>query len=175
MKNDDGGYLEFFPGTLRTLEANILLGMPAMTVPWLSQLYHTIFSPEDKQLIPTFFVGPQYKLPVQDELHWNVEVDNLVEQCFSWFKQVNQNHVLQSELARCYEKLSGFPPARWQRKHIMACTLIGDVEKLQRYLEAFERGERLGFIPIIKQEYFERAIRLAKKHHSGELVSPVKF
>ncbi|WP_198674524.1 DUF6990 domain-containing protein, partial [Idiomarina tyrosinivorans] len=50
-----------------------------------------------------------------------------------------------------------------------------DVDRLRGYLDAFKRGDRMEFIPIIKQEYFERAIPLAEKYRSGELVSAVKF
>ena len=31
------------------------------------------------------------------------------------------------------------------------------------------------FIPMIHQEYFERAIPLAEKYRSGELISPILF
>ena len=66
-------------------------------------------------------------------------------------------------------------PGGWQFIHIIACVLKGDVERLQTYLDAFKRGDRMEFIPMIHQEYFERAIPLAEKYRSGELVSPVRF
>lgn len=94
---------------------------------------------------------------------------------FSVVLAKKQREVIAAEFARCHEKTNGFSPARWQRKHIMACVLKGDFDKIQGYLDAFKRGDRMEFIPFIKQEYLERAIPFAEKYRSGEQVSPVEF
>ncbi|WP_233009568.1 DUF6990 domain-containing protein [Rheinheimera faecalis] len=90
-----------------------------------------------------------------------------------WYQRSNTEEVLAPEFKRRYDFYNRF--GRWQFIHIIACVLKGDVEKLQTYLGAFKRGDRMEFIPIIHQEYFERAIPLAKKYRSGELISPIQF
>lgn len=174
LKDDDEGYLDFSPGTFGTGKARTLLGIPSMTLPWLLQLDQSIFSSESDKVVP-FFVGRQIKLPVSDGVIREHHIDEMVNSCFKWFHQQNQQEIIATEFSRCYEKITGFPPSGWQPKHIMACVLKGDVDRLQGYLDNFKRGERMEFIPIIKQEYFERAIPLAEKYRSDELVSPIKF
>ncbi|RUO75753.1 hypothetical protein CWI84_11725, partial [Idiomarina tyrosinivorans] len=166
LKDDGEGYLAFFPGTFGTGSTRTLLGMPSMTLPWLLQLDRSIFFSESQQVVP-FFVGRQCKLSVSDGIIREHHVDEMVENCFEWFHQQNQQETIATEFSRCYEKITGFPPAGWQPKHIMACVLKGDVDRLRGYLDAFKRGDRMEFIPIIKQEYFERAIPLAEKYRSG--------
>src|SRR5690606_35432320 len=103
----------------------------------------------------------------------DVHLAQLTDMAFDWLNQCCTEEGIRPELLRKYEIYNR--PGGWQFTHIIACVLIGDAEKLRRYLDAFKRGDRMEFIPIIQQEYFERAIPLAEKYRSGELVSPVQF
>lgn len=61
-------------------------------------------------------------------------------------------------------------------KSLLPSVLKGDVERLSDYLNAFKVGKHARFLPQLdKQEYFERALELSQKYHSGELISPVQF
>lgn len=44
-------------------------------------------------------------------------------------------------------------------RHLTALALAKDLVKLNYYLECFKKGDRLGFVPYITQEYIERAIK----------------
>lgn len=174
LKNDDEGELLVMPGVSGVPKRQQLLGMPSMNIPWHKDLDISLFQDENGFVRP-FFVGKQYRYYSESGILEEEDIDLMIDHCFEWFKQQIQPDVVAEAMARYYEKITGFPPAGWQTKHIIACVLKGDVDKLQSYLDAFKRGDRLEFIPIIQQEYFERAIPLAEKYRSGELVSPVQF
>ncbi|MED5526852.1 MAG: hypothetical protein VX447_19160 [Pseudomonadota bacterium] len=105
-----------------------------------------------------------------------LEIDRLGElqaKAFAWFEeQLKPEHIARKLRIHydVYDRGGG-----WQFTHITACIIKGDVERLKGYLAAFERGDRLDFIPLIKQEFFERAIPLAEKYRSGELIAPIEF
>lgn len=174
LKNDKEGYLSLIPNRLGGEKTIFLLGTPSMTLPWLMNLENAIIVPKDGP-VPIFFVGSQLQFAPPEGVIKDSHIDGMIAQCFEWFEQQRQPEVIAADLAKHYEIISGFPPAGWQPKHILACVLKGDVDKLQSYLDAFKRGDRMEFIPMIQQEYFERAIPLAEKYRSGELVSPVRF
>ena len=50
--------------------------------------------------------------------------------------------------------------------HLAALAEAGDVEKLQSYADAFARGDRLGFVPYITEDYIARALEIAKERAS---------
>ncbi|GAB3621022.1 hypothetical protein GCM10027417_22830 [Glutamicibacter endophyticus] len=52
-------------------------------------------------------------------------------------------------------------PGNLPVKHLAALSLAGDLDRLEHYLAAFERGDRLGFVPYIDTGYLERAITYA--------------
>ncbi|KUM52370.1 DUF6990 domain-containing protein [Rheinheimera sp. EpRS3] len=174
LKNDENGMLDIIPNVAGRLGAQYLRCMASMSLPWYVELQRQVFQEEDGFLRPLFIGGDSnFKPPagVVEEVH----LDAMIESSINWFKQQCKPSVIAADLAIHYEKRSGVPPSRWQFKHILTCVLKGDVDKLQSYLDAFKRGDRMEFIPIIQQEYFERAIPLAEKYRSGELVSPVQF
>ncbi|MDX3775566.1 hypothetical protein QE250_15720 [Chromatiaceae bacterium AAb-1] len=174
LKNDEEGMLDIIPDIAGRAGAQYLRCMPSMNLPWYVELQKQVFHDENGFLRPLFREGDlNFKSPagILTEMH----LDAMVENCINWFNQQSKLSVIAADLAIHYERRSGVPPSRWQFKHILTCVLKGDVDKLQNYLDAFKRGDRMEFIPIIKQEYFERAIPLAEKYRSGELVSPIQF
>lgn len=174
IKNDESGTLDIIPSVVGRFGAQYLRYMPSMNLPWYKELQQQVFQEKDGFLRPLFRGGDlNFKPPtgvVED-----TDLDAMLESCINWFEQQSKPSVISADLAIHYEKCSGVPPSRWQFKHILTCVLKGDVEKLQSYLDAFKRGDRMEFIPMIQQEYFERAIPLAEKYRSGELISPILF
>jgi hypothetical protein len=174
LKDDDEGELAIIPNLSGTPKRQQLLVLPSLNLPWHKQLDLQLFQGKDGFVRP-FFVGKQYRYYSESGIVEEEHIDMMIEYCFEWFKQQIQPEPVALDMKKHYEQFTGFPPAGWQPKHIMACMLKGDVEKLQSYLDAFKRGDRMEFIPMIQQEYFERAIPLAEKYRSGELISPVLF
>ncbi|RUO31147.1 DUF6990 domain-containing protein [Aliidiomarina soli] len=172
--DSDEGELAVMVGLSGTPQRQLLLALPSMNVPWHRKLYLELFQGKDGFVRP-FSVGKQYHYYSDSGILEEEHIDMMIDYCFEWFKEQIQPDVIAANITQCYEKNVCLPPARWQFTHIIACVLKGDVEKLQSYLDAFKRGDRMEFIPIIQQEYFERAIPLAEKYRSGELVSPVDF
>ncbi|MDR6634244.1 hypothetical protein J2X72_003054 [Phyllobacterium sp. 1468] len=48
------------------------------------------------------------------------------------------------------------------RRHLGALALAGDVGRLKFYQQAFERGDRLGFVPYVSKDMIDRAVEIAK-------------
>ena len=48
--------------------------------------------------------------------------------------------------------------------HLASLAIAGQTTQLAEYLENFKQGNRMGFVPYIKQDYIERALEEAKKH-----------
>ncbi len=174
LKDDDEGELAVIPNLRGTPKRQQLLALPSLNLPWHTQLDLQLFQGKDGFVRP-FFVGNQYRYYSESGVLEEEHIDMMIDYCFEWFKQHSQPAPVALDMKKHYEQITGFPPAGWQPKHIMACVLKGDVEKLQTYLDAFKRGDRMEFIPMVHHEYFERAIPLAEKYRSGELVSPVRF
>ncbi len=52
-------------------------------------------------------------------------------------------------------------PGTFPVQHFAALALTGDVDRLKSYLESFDAGDRLGFVPYITRDYIVRALELA--------------
>lgn len=174
LKDDEEGLLRVIPGKSGVPQQEQILGMPAMNLPWHQELEKSIFQ-DEKNFLHILFVGSEYHNYPDSGTIEEKDIDLMLEYCFTWFKQQSQPDVVAQAMAKYYEKPFGLPPPIWQKKHIISCVLKGDVEKLQSYLDAFKAGDRMEWIPLIQQEYFERAVPLAEKYRSGELISPVDF
>ncbi|RUO31139.1 DUF6990 domain-containing protein [Aliidiomarina soli] len=170
LKDDDVGYAHMRP-KLRGRTRKEIVGVSLVMAPrWYRTLMSALLAKEAGFLFSTgdgnVFIETEGEIT---EAH----LAELTQMALDWFHQCNTEEVIAPELKRKYEIYNR--PGGWQYTHIIACIVKGDVEKLQSYLDAFKRGDRMEFIPLIQQEYFERAIPLAEKYRSGELISPVRF
>ncbi|WP_417440287.1 DUF6990 domain-containing protein [Idiomarina sp.] len=145
--------------------------LPTLTPRWFDSLRNEIFQYESS--IPLFTTDGW---GIEISTGWKVSESNLVlmaKMINDWVHKRCSEEFIAKELKDKYRAHNR--RGTWPFIHIITCVLKGDVDKLQGYLDAFKRGDRMEFIPIIKQEYFERAIPLAEKYRSGELVSPIEF
>ncbi|RUO31158.1 DUF6990 domain-containing protein [Aliidiomarina soli] len=171
LKDDDAGYCIFY-AKLRGVPSNQIIGVaPAMGPRWFECLTNDIYQNNGGSYLFTTGDGNIF-IETGGEVT-ETHLAEITQMALDWFNKCCTEEVIAPELKRKYEIYNR--PGGWQFTHIIACVLKGDVEKLQSYLDAFKRGDRMEFIPIIQQEYFERAIPLAEKYRSGELVSPVDF
>ncbi|WP_397541069.1 DUF6990 domain-containing protein [Salinimonas profundi] len=108
-----------------------------------------------------------------DEPLNETHLDAITQQTFDWFYDCLSEEKMVPLLKRHYEIYER--PGGWQFIHIVCCVVKGDVERLQSYLDAFKAGDRMEFIPLIKQEFFEKAIPIAKAYRAGTLTLPVQF
>lgn len=170
LKDDVEGYLDLCP-KLRGIPGNQIVGVSLTMAPrWYRDLITTVLAKDQGFMFHTGDGNVFIKTGGEvTEAH----LAEITQMALDWFKKCCTEEVIRPELKRKYEIYNR--PGGWQFTHIIACVLKGDVDKLQGYLDAFKRGDRMEFIPIIQQEYFERAIPLAEKYRSGELVSPVQF
>ncbi|WKE65261.1 hypothetical protein PVT67_16590 [Gallaecimonas kandeliae] len=172
FKDDEQGLLEGYPNlkSLRNAQRSwlSLVGNPR----WFIDIKEAVFVDRGSYL----FVASSGDVEVINE-NGPLEVESagaeLQAKAFSWFEKQLQPESVAHKLRIHYDVYDR--GGGWQFTHITACIIKGDVERLKGYLAAFEKGDRLNFIPLIKQEFFERAIPLAEKYRSGELVSPVDF
>jgi len=171
LKDDEIGYLGMCPKLRQTSTYNRVAAQVVMCPRWFEELTGAIFKSGRGSYLFTKGDG-NLLFDVVGEVT-DVHLAQLTDMAFDWFNQCCTEEVIRPELLRKYEIYNR--PGGWQFTHIIACVLKGDAEKLRGYLDAFKRGDRMEFIPIIQQEYFERAIPLAEKYRSGELVSPVQF
>lgn len=65
-----------------------------------------------------------------------------------------------------YRDLPTSAPGARPLWHLGALALAGDVERLQGYQDSFRRGDRLGFVPYIKEDMIDRALEIAKDERS---------
>ncbi|MDX3775752.1 hypothetical protein QE250_16690 [Chromatiaceae bacterium AAb-1] len=169
VKDDAEGYLDLCP-KLRGIPGNQIIGVSLIMAPrWYRDLITTVLAENQGFMFHTGDGNVFIKTGGEvTEAH----LAEVTQMALDWFYQCCAEEVVVSNFKRKYES---YKPPSWQFSHIIACILKGDVEKLQTYLDAFKRGDRMDFIPIVEQEHFERAIPLAEKYRSGELVSPVEF
>ncbi|RUO28117.1 hypothetical protein CWE12_12920 [Aliidiomarina sedimenti] len=171
LKDDDMGYAHMRP-KLRGRTRKEIVGVSLVMKPrWFCHLTSEIYQNDGGSYL---FVTGDGNVFIETEGEiTEAHLTEITQMALDWFNKCCTEEVIAPELKRKYEIYNR--PGGWQFTHIIACVLKGDVEKLQSYLDAFKRGDRMEFIPIIQQEYFERAIPLAEKYRSGELISPVRF
>jgi hypothetical protein len=171
LKDDEVGYSRMSP-QLTNLTGQQKIGISLVMNPrFFCDLKTEIYQNNGGSLLFTIGNGNIF-IKAGGEIT-EVHLDEITKIAFDWIDKCSMEEVIAAELKHKYEIYNR--PGGWQFTHIIACVLKGDVERLQSYLNAFKRGDRMEFIPIIKQEYFERAIPLAEKYRSGERVSPVAF
>ena len=80
--------------------------------------------------------------------------------------QVYSDWALAQDLAAVKKRLRGLPTDSIgikPLKHLSALAEAGEVETLRSYADAFARGDRLGFVPYITEDYIARALEIAKE------------
>ena len=169
--DDDTGYAFMYPklgGPSYNQNIGTMLGMNPR---WFKNLGENIF---EVGVGSYLFVTGSGNVYVESGGQVTEEhLDAVLKKAMDWYQRCCTQDVIAPVLKGKYDVYNR--PGGWQFTHIIACVLKGDVERLQTYLDAFKRGDRMEFIPMIHHEYFERAIPLAEKYRSGELVSPVRF
>lgn len=169
LKDDELGFLHLSPN-LTSMTGFKQIGVSlSMSPGWYRLLMNAIFG---REVTILFHIG-NGNMSIKDIEITNKHLDEISQMALDWYENCFEQVPLAQEFRRKYAIYNRL--GSWQFKHIMACVLKGDVEKLQSYLDMFKHGDRMEFIPIIHQEYFERAIPLAEKYRSGELISPVYF
>lgn len=169
---ESNGHLVAFPLMVRSANNIHICSALAMRPKWFDELTREIYKADGGSYL--FNVGEEeIKVMSNGEEISIAHIEQLINISFSWYDRCCDTNLVSSELSKKYAKYN--VPGGWQFTHIVACVLKGDVEKLSSYFDSFERGDRMGFIPLIKKEYFERAIVLAEKYNAGELKSPVEF
>lgn len=76
----------------------------------------------------------------------------------SWAMSQDLKHGL-DEYRRLQTSSKGSLPLH----HLAALAVTGDVERLSKYKDSFNRGDRLGFVPYISECMIDRALRWAGK------------
>ena len=84
------------------------------------------------------------------------DIRNISEQVVQWAMEQD----LDTALAEWCEMPTGMP-RDWSVQHLCALAVCGDVDRLRHYQSSFEKGDCLGFVPDIKKEHIERALKLA--------------
>lgn len=90
------------------------------------------------------------------------EVERLSNDALEWASVQN----LSEGLTR-YRELPPDSKGDLPVRHLAALALDGRVQKLREYMEGFERGERMGFVPYISLQMIGRAFELAVKVKSN--------
>ncbi len=151
-----------------------------ITTPWFSKITKDIFP---TGIVDTLFCYASYLYTPESGVVSEQDVDDMVKFFINWFEE----KVIESNILECLsefnDKYTSYEleiytsetPLGSQRNFIIINTLKGKVAKLTQYHNGFLEGDRKGFAPLIKLEHFERAVELAKKYESGELISPIEF
>lgn len=170
LKDDDDGYMHIRP-VFGGPPANQNIGASAVMNPrWFIDVAEEVFGRMGGYMFTT---GNGNNRIRPDEPLNETHLDAITQQTFDWFYECLSDEMMIPLLKRHYEIYER--PGGWQFIHIVCCVVKGDVSKLQGYLDAFKKGDRMEFIPLIKQEFFEKAIPLAERYRSGELSAPIKF
>ena len=89
------------------------------------------------------------------------DVRTLSDNMIAWAKAQNIELGLKK-----YRELSTDAKGALPVRHLAALALRGDLKKLKQYQAAFEKGDRLGFVPYITLEMIERAVKIAEENYS---------
>ncbi|MGJ8525107.1 hypothetical protein LMG33818_000815 [Halomonadaceae bacterium LMG 33818] len=81
------------------------------------------------------------------------------EEAIRWAKQQNVYDCI-VEWAKKPTTVVGSAPV----KHLTALAMLGRVDILEHYNQSFEKGDRLGFVPYITQDYIKRALDKAYEY-----------
>lgn len=124
----------------------------------LSCAYTFIASPK-VSIIESCIIWEDQKDEVRE--CWTLaDIERLSNHILDWATSRNISHGL--ELLRNIPTDSlGAMPAR----HLAALAEAGDILTIRQYQESFAKGERLGFVPYITDEYLQRAYAFAAKRH----------
>ena len=85
------------------------------------------------------------------------DMENYSDFLISWALETN----LEEELKKLRE-LPTSAPGNAPLRHLSALAVAGDVKTLTMYQAALAKGDRLGFVPYIKEDYIDRALQKAK-------------
>lgn len=103
----------------------------------------------------------EYELnTMQIEVPTKEFIENRLPKIEIWAKQQKNLEVGIQE----YCKLSTESKGNLPLLHLSALAITGQTAKLESYLEHFKRGDRLGFVPYIKQDHIERALEISKNN-----------
>lgn len=134
-------------GSLQTLRLN-----PGVGTADFDRAYTTISGRQGGDTQPIVHVFGEVGT-VRAELLAPEDIRGLSERVIEWGQGQNLDAAVRDLCATATDSPGNLPVM-----HLAALSLAGDLDRLEQYLAAFERGDRLGFVPYIDVGYLERAI-----------------
>ena len=118
---------------------------------------------------------PEKLIPLVGTLGWGdketLAPPPITEETIAKIAREFSDWALAQDLDAVKERLRGLPTdsvGYYPLMHLAALAEAGDVETLQSYADAFARGDRLGFVPYITEDYIARALEIAKERAAGQ-------
>ena len=126
--------------------------------------------------LASYIAGRRKKLiPLVGTLGWGEKKERLpapiTEEVIMQVAREFSDWALAQDMDAVKERLRGLPTdsvGYYPLMHLAALAEAGDVETLQSYADAFARGDRLGFVPYITEDYIARALEIAKERAAGQ-------
>ena len=95
------------------------------------------------------------------------DVIKMSSEAIDWALQQNYPQILHT-----YSEMPTNAPGNAPLRHLTALAMLSRIDVLHAYIEAFESGNRLGFVPYINIGIIDRAYEIASSGISG-FVAPV--
>ncbi|MFL9711310.1 DUF6990 domain-containing protein [Methylobacillus sp. Pita1] len=142
--------------SIKNLTSESILGcVAAITTNEFDKAISIIYG-KNKKNIP--IVSSRYKdFNYHKESITNDTIIKLSDDLISWGKQQDIEKGLWHYRSLPTDAKGAFPV-----RHLAALAIHGDSEKLSYYLENFKKGNRMNFVPYIKEEMIESALKLSK-------------
>jgi hypothetical protein len=169
VDENEYGYLEITPRLLKTPPIQYLEPGVYIAPPWYVALIKELFVENEPNWLLRMggdrILKPEGGEVFQRHLEENLEVIK------NWYKENNKPEVYAAAMERFYKVGLGLDGASIPTAFYIACVIKGDVQLLERELQARADGSSKR-APIYTLDFFEKCVRVAKEYRSGERICP---
>ncbi|HGN9374413.1 TPA: hypothetical protein ACK11E_004505 [Citrobacter pasteurii] len=148
--------LQIIPTIQKRSDHYRVFWMPSVSTISFNNAQGFIKGDNDKEHVP--LISKKEQVHIVNDLA-EVNTETVTQQLIEWANE--QDTVKQIEFL---SSLSTDSKGTMPVYHLAALALLGNIEKLEYYLASFHNGNRLGFVPYIKEDMLERAIQIAKEN-----------
>ena len=123
----------------------------------VSVAYTAIMHPQKRRAKSTPIVLSP-RIDIEKEVASDEDIDRGCAQLLDWALAVDMKAGISALLDKETNGLGAMPA-----RHLAALAATGAVDVLERYHAAFANGDRLGFVPYIKDEHIAAALNFARQ------------
>ncbi|WP_227429339.1 DUF6990 domain-containing protein [Psychrobacter sp. I-STPA6b] len=156
--------IQLIPNIKKLIDKYKIIMIPGVSTKEFSKIAEYIrHNKKSRRIVHSCIINSIFDGGIEQGIDVKVPTRQIVEDYLQKIETWAQQQDIEAGLQK-YRELPTDSKGTYPVYHLASLAIAGQTTQLAEYLENFKQGNRMGFVPYIKQDYIERALEEAKKH-----------